>query len=268
MRAARGSSPTVAPVTHDDDPADGWFGESVAASYDAGRGVEYDDAEIGRTVAVLADLAGDGPALELAVGTGRVALPLATRGVPVDGIDASRAMARRLTDKPGAAAVTVTIGDMTSTRLPGEYALVYLVFNTVNNLTTQDAQVDCFVNAAAHLGAGGRFVVEVGVPALRRLPPGQDAVPFYVDGDGAGRGAVGFDRYDVATQAFTSNHVAVADGRGTFRTIPFRYVWPAELDLMARIAGLRLEHRWADWTRAPFTADSHKHVSVWVKAGD
>jgi SAM-dependent methyltransferase len=249
-----------------DDPDDGWFGESVAASYDAGRGVEYDRAEIARTVDVLADLAAQGAALELAVGTGRIALPLAARGVPVDGIDVSRAMTRRLTDKPGAGAIRVTVGDMTSMRLEREYALVYLVFNTINNLTSQEAQVACFVNAAAHLAPGGRFVVEVGVPALRRLPPGQDTVPFYVERDAGGGGAVGFDRYDVTTQSFTSNHVAVAGGRGRFRTIPFRYVWPAELDLMARIAGLGLEHRWADWTRAPFTADSDKHVSVWVKA--
>ena len=145
---------------------------------------------------------------------------------------------------------------------------MYLVFNTINNLTSQDAQVACFGNAAAHLRPGGRFAVEVGVPALRRLPPGQDIVPFSIEPDGAGGGTVGFDRYDVVTQRFTSNHVSIADGRGTLRTIPFRYVWPAELDLMARIAGLQLEHRWADWAGAPFTADSAKHVSVWVKDAD
>jgi len=251
-------------VAHDgDDPADGFFGEQIAASYDDGRGVEYDDAEIARTVDVLAALAGDGPALELAVGTGRIALPLSARGVGVEGIELSAAMARRLAAKPGAERVGVTIGDMTTTRVPGEFALAYLVFNTINNLTTQDAQVACVANAAAHLRPGGRFVVEVGVPALRRLPPGQDVVPFTVASDGDGGGIVGFDRYDVVTQAFTSNHVAVAGGTGSFRTIPFRYVWPAELDLMARMAGLTLEHRWADWSRAPFTADSDAHVSVW-----
>lgn len=174
-------------------------------------------------------------------------------------------MAARLHGKAGADRIGVTIGDMTTTRVPGEYALAYVVFNTINNLTTQHAQVDCFRNAAAHLRPGGRFVVEVGVPALRRLPPGQDTVPFYVESDGTGGGMVGFDRYDVTSQRFTSNHVSVADGRGRFRTIPFRYVWPSELDLMARIAGLRLEHRWADWARTPLTADSHKHVSVWIK---
>lgn len=248
----------------DDDPADGWFPESVAANYDGGGSEEDDPAVIDRTVEVLADLAGDGPALEFAVGTGRLAAPLVRRGIPVHGIELSRAMARRILDKPGGDAIEVTIGDMAVTRVPGEFSLVYLVFNTINNLTSQDAQVDCFVNAAAHLRPGGTFVVEVGVPELRRLPPGQDTVPFAVDpapdGDG---GYVGFDRYDVVTQRMTSNHVTVGSGTGRFRAIPFRYVWPTELDLMARIAGLRLLHRWEDWTRAPFTADSRKHVSVW-----
>ena len=255
-------------VNSDDDAADGWFGESVAARYDAGGGVEYDEAEIERTVDVLAELAGDGPALELAIGTGRVALPLAARGTRVEGIDLSRAMTRRLGSKPGGALIGITIGDMTTTRVPGEYALVYLVFNTINNLTSQDAQVACFKNAAAHLRPSGRFVVEVGVPALRRLPPGQDTVPFHIESDGAGGGAAGFDRYDVVSQSFTSNHISIADGSGSFLAIPFRYAWPAELDLMACIAGLQLEHRWADWTRAPFTADSDKHVSVWIKPTD
>lgn len=255
-------------VSGGDDTADGWFGESVAARYDAGSGVEFDATEIERTVDVLAELARDGAALELAVGTGRVAIPLVARGIRVDGIDVSRAMTQRLSRKPGGSSIGVTIGDMTSTRVAGEYALVYLVFNTINNLTSQDAQVACFANAAAHLRPGGRFVVEVGVPALRRLPPGQDSVPFRVDADGAGGGAVSFDRYDVVSQSFTSNHVSIVDGRGSFRAIPFRYVWPAELDLMARLAGLELEHRWADWERAPFVADSGKHVSVWVKPID
>jgi SAM-dependent methyltransferase len=248
-----------------DDPSDGFFGERIASRYDDGRGVEYDPAEVARTVDVLEGFAGTGGALELAVGTGRIAVPLAQRGVRVDGIELSRAMAARLAAKPDADTIGVTIGDMTMTRLAGTYALVYLVFNTLGNLTTQDAQVECFRNAAHHLAPGGRFVVEIGVPALRLLPPGQDAVPFYVESDGQGRGAVGFDRYDVVTQQFTSNHVVVGDGRGTIWTIPFRYVWPSELDLMARIAGLELEHRWADWARTPMTADSTKHVSTWIK---
>lgn len=247
-----------------DDPADGWFGESVAAAYDDDGGTEFDPREIERTVDVLADLADGGPALELAVGTGRVAAPLARRGVPVHGIELSRAMAARLAGKPGAEGVRVTIGDMTTTRVPGEFSLAYLVFNTINNLTDQDAQVACFANAAAHLRPGGCFVVEVGVPPLRRMPPGQDTVPFGIEPRDGG-GYVGFDRLDVVTQRFTSNHVTVDGGAGRFRSIPFRYVWPAELDLMARLAGMTPRHRWAGWDRAPFTGDSTKHVSVWEK---
>lgn len=251
-----------------DDPADGWFPESVAEWYDVGRGGANDPAEIARTVDLLADLAGDGAALELAIGTGRIAVPLAQRGVPVHGIELSRAMAARIAGKPGAEGVGVTIGDMTATRVPGEFSLVYLVFNTISNVTTQDGQVDVFRNAATHLRPGGCFLIEVAVPDLRRLPPGQDTVPITVAPDEEGGGYVGFDRYDVVTQEFTSNHVTVTpDGGGRFFRVPFRYAWPAEMDLMARIAGLHLVHRWADWDRSPFTADSTSHVSVWEKAG-
>ena len=246
----------------EDDPADGWFPESVAADYDGPDGANAPEA-VSPVVDVLRELA-DGPVLEFAVGTGRIAAPLAARGVPVSGIELSRAMAERIAGKPGGEAVDVTIGDMTTTRVAGEFSLVYLVFNTIGNVTTQDGQVDVFRNAAAHLRPGGLFLVEVGLPGLRRLPPGQDTVPFAVD---PGRGYVGFDQYDVVTQEFTSNHVTVApDGTGQFRRIPFRYAWPAEMDLMARIAGMRLKHRWADWDRSPFTAESTKHVSVWEKA--
>lgn len=248
-----------------DDPGDGWFGESVAAGYDD-PGDDPGGANAPEVVAaavdVLADLA-DGPVLELAVGTGRIAAPLAARGVPVAGIELSRAMAARIAGKPGGDAVDVTIGDMTTARVAGEFSLVYLVFNTIGNVTTQDGQVEVFRNAAAHLRPGGLFLVEVGLPDLRRLPPGQDTVPFAVT-----PGYVGFDQYDVVTQRFTSNHVTVSpDGAGRFRRIPFRYVWPAELDLMARIAGMRLKHRWAGWDRSPLTAESTGHVSVWEKAG-
>lgn len=248
-----------------DDAADGWFPESIAAEYDAPGDANAPEA-IEPVISVLEDLADGGPVLELAVGTGRIAAPLAARGVPVSGIELSRAMAARVADKPGGRAVEVTIGDMTSARVPGEFSLVYLVFNTISNVTTQDGQVDVFVNAAAHLRPGGRFLIEVGLPDLRRLPPGQDTVPFTVAPDQQGGGYVGFDQYDVVTQEFTSNHVTVsADGTGRFRRIPFRYAWPAEMDLMARIAGMRLEHRWADWDRSPLTAESTKHVSVWTK---
>jgi SAM-dependent methyltransferase len=249
-----------------DNVADGWFGESVAAGYDDPGDHANTPEAIEPVVHLLEELAGGGPVLEFAVGTGRIAAPLAARGMPVRGIELSRAMAARLPGKPGGAAVEVTIGDMTSARSPGECRLVYLIFNTISNVTTQDGQVDVFVNAAAHLQPGGLFLIEVGLPDLRRLPPGQDTVPFAVTADRRGGGYVGFDTYDTVTQEFTSNHVWVTpDGTGQFRRLPFRYAWPAELDLMARIAGMRLKHRWADWDRSPLTADSAKHISVWVK---
>ncbi|HEY1644123.1 MAG TPA: class I SAM-dependent methyltransferase [Streptosporangiaceae bacterium] len=240
--------------------ADGYFGEQVAATYDDPGDQMFSAGVVDTTTDFLAGLAGDGRALELAIGTGRIALPLARRGVPVLGIDMSRAMVARLRAKPGGDQIGVTIGDFATTRVEGTFSLAYLVFNTVNNLTTQDAQVACFANAAAHLAPGGCFVVEVGVPELRRLPPGQDVVPFRVSETGWA-----FDRYDVVTQQFSSNYINVAGGRGSYRSIPFRYVWPSELDLMARMAGLRLRERWAGWAREPFTADSRQHVSVWEK---
>ncbi|MGP3971077.1 class I SAM-dependent DNA methyltransferase [Streptomyces sp. 6N223] len=246
-----------------DDVNDGFFGESIAATYDESSGGAFDPAAIDAAVGVLAELAGEGTALELGIGTGRIALPLAARGVGVHGIDLSRAMVARLRDKPGGDAIPVVIGDFATTRVEGAgtFSLAYLVFNTINNLTTQEAQVACFRNVADHLAPGGVFVIEVGVPELRRLPPGHSVVPFRVSDTGWA-----YDVYDTATQAMSSNYVDVtADGRGSFRSIPFRYVWPSELDLMARIAGLRLRDRWADWSREPFTSESGKHVSVWEK---
>jgi len=248
-----------------DDAADGYFAESVARDYDTPGGAN-DPVVVTPAVDVLHELAGAGPVLEFAVGTGRIAAPLAARGVSVSGIELSRAMAARIADKPGGAAIDVTIGDMTTTRVPGTFSLVYLVFNTISNVTSQDGQVDVFCNAAAHLRSGGLFLIEVGLPSLRRLPPGQDTVPFAVEPDGEGGGYVGFDRYEVVTQQFSSNHITVsADGRGQFRTIPFRFAWPAEMDLMARIAGLVPAYRWADWDRSELTDRSTKHVSVWRK---
>jgi SAM-dependent methyltransferase len=233
-----------------------YFGEAVAA--------RYDDEPMGDPEAVadfLAPLAGDGAALELGIGTGRIALPLAARGVPVHGIDLSEAMVRRLLAKPGGADIGVTIGDFAYTRVDGTFSLALLVFNTIMNLTTQDAQVACFENVAAHLEPGGTFVIEVGVPGLRRLPPGETAQPFTVTGD-----RLGFDTYDVANQGLVSHHYWRADdGRFEASSIPFRYVWPSELDLMARIAGMRLRERWAGWEREPFTSESTAHVSVWEK---
>ncbi|MFI6638675.1 class I SAM-dependent DNA methyltransferase [Streptomyces sp. NPDC050504] len=239
---------------------DGYFGEEIAATYDESSAERFRPEEVAPAVDVLAGLAGDGGALEFGVGTGRIALPLSGRGVPVHGIDMSRAMVARLRTKPGGDAVAVTVGDFATTRVPGTFGVAYLVFNTINNLTTQDAQVDCFRNAAEHLAPGGCFVVEVGVPALRRLPPGQSAVPF-----GIGPAQWAFDTYDVVTQAMSSNYVTIADGRAEHRSIPFRYVWPSELDLMARLAGLRLRDRWENWKGDPFTAESDQHVSVWEK---
>lgn len=237
------------------------FGEAVAARYDDTADPIFGPEVVGRTVDLLAELAGDGAALEFAVGTGRIALPLAARGVPVSGIEFSTAMARQLRAKDDEQRVRVTIGDMATTRVEGSFRLVYLVYNTIGNLTTQDQQVACFANAAAHLEPGGCFVIEVGVPDLRRLPPGQDGVVF-----SHAPGYVGYDRYtDLVAQQATSHHF-VADGSGAreFKT-PFRYVWPSELDLMARLAGLSLRDRWADWDRSPITGESTSHVSVWQK---
>lgn len=242
--------------------SDGVFGEEIAARYDDDCSEMFAPETIALTADRLAELAGPGGrALEFAIGTGRIALPLAARGVEVHGIELSRAMLARLRAKPGGTDLPVTVGDMATVRAPGEFQLVYLVFNTIGNLTTQDAQVDCFINAAAHLASGGRFVIEVGVPDLRRLPPGQTAVPFHI-----GETYWGFDTYDVATQKATSHHIEMADGRGRYSPCPFRYVWPSELDLMARLAGLRLRDRWQDWDRTPFSSESTRHVSVWEKS--
>ena len=237
------------------------FGEEVAARYDESSGPEFESAVVERTVDFLTGLAGDGPALELAIGTGRIALPLARRGVRVHGIDLSEAMVARLREKPGAEAIAVTVGDIATTRVDGSFSLVYLVFNTVGNLTTQDAQVACFQNAASHLEPGGCFVIELGVPELRRLPPGERFVIF-----DKSDGHVGLDEYEPAEQGLVSHHYSRReDGRFDYASLPFRYAWPAELDLMARLAGMRLRERWADWDRSPFTGESPKHVSVWEK---
>ncbi|WP_152185619.1 class I SAM-dependent DNA methyltransferase [Segeticoccus rhizosphaerae] len=209
----------------------------------------------------LARLAGNGPALEFAIGTGRVGIPLRSRGVPVTGIELSAPMVEQLRRKVDEQTLPVVVGDMASTTVPGEFALVYLVWNTIGNVRTQEEQVACFENAARHLRSGGRFVVEVGVPSLRRLPPGQLAVPSDV-----GEQHVGFDTYDLATQQAVSHHYTrEADGRMRYGAHHYRFVWPSELDLMARLAGLQLEERLADWDGSPFTSESEKHVSVWRK---
>lgn len=218
----------------------------------------FDAAVLARTVSFLRAHAEGGPVLEFGIGTGRVALPLAATGLSVHGIDLSPAMLDRLRAKPGAESITVHEGDIACDRVPGRFRLVYLVFNTIMNLTTQDEQVACFRNAAAHLEPGRRFVVEVMVPDLQRLPAGETIRPFAVGDTG-----LGFDEYDVVNQGLVSHHYRLADGRADTSSIPFRYAWPAELDLMARLAGMSPLERWADWDRAPFTATSRKHVSVW-----
>jgi SAM-dependent methyltransferase len=224
----------------------------------------FDPAVVDPAADFLAVLAAEGDAepsaLEFGIGTGRIALPLSRRGVRVHGIDLSAAMVARLRAKPGAEDIMVTIGDFATARAGATFRLAYLVFNTIGNLTTQDDQVDCFRNAAAHLEPGGHFVIEIGVPDLRRLPPGQTVVPFTV-----APGRLGFDEYDVAAQGLVSHHYWTDGGRWESMSFPFRYVWPSELDLMARIAGMTLRERWSDWNREPFTSDSGKHVSVWQK---
>ena len=212
---------------------------------------------VGPTVDFLAPMAAGG-ALEFAVGSGRIALPLADRGVRVHGIDSSPGVLEQLRGKPGASRVATTLGDYTTTTVDGSFSLVYLVWNSLSNVTTQDGQVAAFVNAAAHLSPGGRFVVELFVPQLRRLPPGQDFVPFDVTAE-----HLGFDEYDVLTQRLVSHHYS--PGRGGYGSGEFRYAWPSELDLMARLAGMTLEGRFAGWRREPFVDDSPSHVSVWVR---
>lgn len=236
------------------------FGEGVAERYDASSADMFSPSVVEPTVSFLAALAGDGPALEFGVGTGRIALPLRERGVEVHGVDLSAAMVAQLRAKPGGAEMPVTIGDFATTRVDASFALVYLVFNTINNLTTQDEQVECFVNAGRHMRPGGCFVVEVGVPSLQRLPPGETVRAFTVTPN-----RLGFDEYEVATQGLVSHHYWIEDDALRRLSVPFRYVWPSELDLMARIAGMRLRERWADWSRGSFTAESRKHISVWEK---
>lgn len=214
------------------------------------------------TLTFLAELAGDGRALEFAIGTGRVGVPLRERGVRVVGIELSEHMSAVLRRKTDADTLPVAIGDMATTVVAGEFTLVYLVYNTITNLLSQDEQVECFRNAARHLAPGGRFVIELGMPPLRFLPPGQVAVPFDVS-----ERHLGFDTFDLVEQILVSHHFTPDGDDGLYRrrNSRHRYAWPAELDLMARIAGLKLEHRFADWDEAPFTQDSVKHISVWRK---
>ena len=237
-----------------------YFDERIAKQYDATSPEMFEPSVVEAAVNFLADLAGSGAALELGIGTGRIALPLSRRGIRVHGIDLSPAMVARLQAKPGAGDIGVTIGDFATTRVDGTFTLAYLVYNTIMNLTTQDEQVECFRNVAAHLEPGGRFLIEVGIPSLQRLPPGETFRAFTVTPT-----HLGFDEIDVATQIAYSHHYFIADGKCEIFSAPYRYVWPSELDLMARIAGMTLRERWSNWNREPFTSASTTHISVWEK---
>ena len=237
---------------------DGYFDERIAATYDETSAEMFESAVLQPAVDLLVELAAGGRALELGIGTGRIALLLAARGVPVHGIELSKAMAGRLHAKPGGGDIGVTIGDFATTTVEGSFSLAYLVFNTIMNLTTQAEQVACFRNVAAHLEPGGCFVIEVGVPGLRWLPPGETFQVFT-----GTENYWGIDEYDVANQGLISHHLESVDGKLERFSVPFRYVWPAELDLMAELAGMRLRERWSGWNREPFTSESTKHVSVW-----
>jgi SAM-dependent methyltransferase len=240
------------------------FDDRIAARYDATTADMFDAAVVGPTINFLADWAAGGAALELGIGTGRIALPLSERGVPVHGIDVSPAMVERLRAKPGGDAIAVTIGDFATTRVDGPFILAYVVYNTIMNLTTQDEQVACFRNVAEHLEPGGRFAIEVIVPPLRRLPPGETVRAFALSPT-----HLGFDEFTDLTAAQlgqSHHHWLAGDGKVEVFSMPYRYVWPSELDLMARMAGMTLRERWSGWTREPFTSESPSHVSVWETA--
>jgi SAM-dependent methyltransferase len=240
---------------------DGYFGNEVASTYDADASERFSPDVVDATADLLHELAGVGRALELGIGTGRIALPLSERGVPVSGIELSRAMLGQMAAKPGADRIPVTVGDMATTTVEGRFTLVYVVFNTIMNLTTQARQVACFRNAAAHLEPGGFFLVECMVPELRRLPPGERFMVFHGSDD-----FFGIDEYDTVNQGLVSHYVEDSAGRIERTSMPFRYVWPAELDLMAELADMSLHERWGGWKREPFTADSYEHISVWQKS--
>ena len=231
----------------------------AAQTYDTPGTGMFAAAVLAPTVARLAELADGGGALEFAIGTGRVGVPLADHGVPVSGIELSEPMIAELRRKVDASRIPVVVGDMATTHVDGDFTLVYLVFNTISNLLTQDEQVACFRNAAGHLRPGGRFVVELGVPDLQQLPPGRAGVVFTSE-----PGYMGVDTYDVLNQHLVSHHFRFGDDRqATLFRSPHRYIWPAEMDLMGRLAGLQLESRHADWIGSPFTAQSPSHVSVY-----
>lgn len=239
-------------------PAEDHFGQEVADEYDDAVSDMFTPAVVNPTASLLSELSDGGRVLEFGIGTGRIAIPLSRRGIRVHGIDLSPFMLERLSAKTGSGDIPVQLGDFSEVRAEGSFSLVYVVFNTIMNLTTQDSQVACFRNAARHLNPGGRFVVEVAVPDLRHLPLGESVRMFRTGPD-----HWGYDEYDVAQQKVISHHLHVDSGRARRWSIPFRYVWPSELDLMAEMAGLRLEQRWGGWKRELFTSESKSHVSVW-----
>jgi SAM-dependent methyltransferase len=238
-----------------------YFGGPIAEGYELDTG-KFDPAVVDPAVDFLADLAGEESALELGIGTGRIGLPLSQRGVRVHGIDLSPAMVAQLKAKPGAERVAVTIGDFASAKVEGTFRLAYLVYNTIANLTTQDEQVECIRNVARHLEPGGCFVIELALPDLQRLPPGETFRAFTVSPT-----HLGIDELDTATQSGISHHYWFAGDKGGVFSLPYRYVWPLELDLMARLAGMKLRERWSSRKREPFTGDSGGYFSVWVKTG-
>lgn len=238
---------------------DGYFGEDIAATYDDDIGSNDPDS-VQPTVDFLAELATSGRALEFGIGTGRIALPLSKKNIEVHGIDLSKAMLAELSAKPGGTQISVTQGDFATTSCQGSFSLVYLVFNTIMNLTTQNAQVSTFQNAASHLDPGGSFVIEVMIPALQQLPLGETNHVFEFHDD-----HWGIDTYDVVSQTLESHHLRIRDQKMELSSTPFRYVWPSELDLMARIANMRLKARWGSWKKEPFTNTSRHHISVWEK---
>jgi len=242
--------------------AENYFDNWLAQHYEILWAHLFDPEVVEPAVNFLAGFAGAGRVLELGIGTGRLALPLSRRGLRVDGIELSTAMVEQLHSHPGSSDIDVTIGDFSNTRVNGEFALAYLVRNTIMNLTTQDSQVECFLNVARHLEPGGFFVIEVVVPPWQRLAPGETVIPFDVSPT-----HLGFDEIDVVTQNSSSHHYWFVDGETKTFVAPFRYVWPSELDLMARMAGMVLHERWSDWNREPFTSTSRSHISIWQKPG-
>lgn len=233
------------------------WSQETADHYDESSSFMFAPEVLDPCVDALERLAEGGPVLEFAIGTGRVAVPLAERGLPVAGIELSAPMAAKVAEKRDD--ISVVVGDMATTRVDGEFSLVFVAWNSLGNVRTQPEQVEVFRNAARHLAPGGRFVVELWIPGIRRFPPGQAGVPFHV-----GEHHVGLDTYDMTTQQGTSHHYSRhEDGTVTYGASNFRYCWPAELDLMAHLAGLELESRWADWSGEEFTSESESQVSVW-----